>query len=108
MPNADALSGLLALRGGVRDGALLRISIANALIENQRWDEAVVELKRALDFDPHYSAAWKLLGTSFASSGDAAGAIAAYRAGIDAASARGDKQAAKEMQVFLRRLEKVG
>ena len=106
MPNTDALSRLLALRGGVRDGALLRISIANALLENHQRDEAIVELRRALDFDPHYSAAWKLLGTSLASDGDAAGAIAAYRAGIDAASVRGDTQAAKEMRVFLRRLEK--
>ena len=102
----DALARLLALRGGVRDGALLRISIASALVEEARWDEAIVELKRALNFDPNYSAAWKLLGKAFTQIGDTTGAIAAFHAGIDAATARGDKQAAKEMQVFLRRLEK--
>jgi predicted Zn-dependent protease len=104
--DADALSRLLALRGGARDGALLRISIANALIESGRSSDALVELKQALDFDPHYSAAWKLFGNVLAQTDDNSGAIAAYRAGIAAAVARGDKQSAKEMQVFLRRLER--
>ena len=36
----------------------------------------------------------------------AADAMDAYRRGIAAAEAKGDKQAAKEMTVFLRRLEK--
>jgi cytochrome c-type biogenesis protein CcmH/NrfG len=56
--------------------------------------------------DGDYSAAWKLLGKALAESGDADGAAAAYRNGIAAAERRGDKQAAKEMTVFLRRLDK--
>jgi hypothetical protein len=48
------------------------------------------------------------LGKALGASGDVVGAIDAYRAGIAAAGAKGDKQAAKEMGVFLRRLEKVG
>ena len=58
--------------------------------------------------DPGYSAAWKLLGKAAAAAGDAAAAIAAYRAGIEAAERKGDKQAVKEMRVFLRRLERAG
>jgi hypothetical protein len=36
---------------------------------------------------------------------DVAGAVVAYQKGIAAAEAKGDKQAAKEMTVFLKRLQ---
>jgi predicted Zn-dependent protease len=97
---------LRGLCGGPRDGALLRVSLANALLVQGDANAAVIELRRAVEFDADYSAAWKLLGNTLADSGDAAGAIAAYDAGIAAAVKRGDKQAEKEMHVFLRRLQK--
>jgi cytochrome c-type biogenesis protein CcmH/NrfG len=56
--------------------------------------------------DPRYSAAWKLLGRALADTGALSDALAAYRQGIAAAEARGDVQAAKEMRVFARRIEK--
>jgi len=59
-----------------------------------------------VEIDPHYSAAWKLLGKSLVAAGDSDGAIDAYRQGIRAAEQKGDKQALREMQVFLRRLAK--
>jgi len=55
---------------------------------------------------PKYSAAWKLLGKALAESGDQAAAIEAFDQGIAVAEEKGDKQAAKEMQVFRRRAEK--
>lgn len=100
------LDSLRALCGGPRDGALLRVALANALIDAGANAEAIVELRRALEFDPDYSAAWKQLGKLLAESGDAAAATDAYRHGIEAAKKRGDKQAEKEMQVFLKRLSK--
>ena len=104
---ADAtLTTLRRLCGGLRDGALLRVSLANALLAQDDKIEAIVELRQALNFDPDYSAAWKLLGKTLAECGDGPGAIDAYRNGIAAANRRGDKQAEKEMTVFLRRLEK--
>ncbi|WP_415209076.1 tetratricopeptide repeat protein [Rudaea sp.] len=103
---ADPIERLRAMRGGPRDGALLRMSLANALLTNNDMPAAIIELREALRFDPGYSAVWKLLGKTLATSGDTAGAIDAYRAGIAAAARRGDKQAEKEMTVFLRRLEK--
>ena len=101
-----ALTSLRRLCGGPRDGALLRVSLANALLAQEDSAEAIVELRHALNFDPDYSAAWKLLGKTLAECGDSAGAIDAYRNGIAVANRRGDKQAEKEMTVFLRRLEK--
>jgi Tfp pilus assembly protein PilF len=102
------LDSLRALCGGSRDGALLRVALANALIQAGVNADAIVELRRALEFDPDYSAAWKQLGRLLAESGDVAAAIGTYRSGIAAAQKRGDKQAEKEMNVFLRRLEKSG
>lgn len=102
----DAVAKLRILCGGSRDGALLRMSIANALLAQNDAPGAIVELRCALRFDPDYSAAWKLLGKTLAGAGDTAGAVDAYQAGIDAAARRGDKQAEREMAVFLRRLTK--
>ncbi|HET9190816.1 MAG TPA: tetratricopeptide repeat protein [Rudaea sp.] len=102
------LDSLRALCGGPRDGALLRVALANALIEAGANADAIVELRRALEFDPDYSAAWRQLGKLLAESGDVTAAIGTYRSGIAAAQKRGDKQAEKEMNVFLRRLEKSG
>jgi predicted Zn-dependent protease len=103
---ADRIAALRALCGGPRDGALLRMSLAQALRDAGAGAEAVAELRRALDFDPDYSAAWKLLGGMLAAQDDRSGAIAAYTSGIAAAQKRGDKQAEKEMTVFLRRLSR--
>lgn len=93
---------------GPRDGALLRFSLGNALLAEGDIAAAIVEFRAATAFDMNYSAAWKLLGNALNASGDLAAAKGAYVRGIEVAEARGDKQAAKEMQVFLRRLEKQG
>ena len=106
MTAGDAVARLRAMRGGPRDGALLRVSLANALIAAGDRATAIDELRHATEFDADYSAAWKLLGKALVDSGDAAGAIAAYSQGIAAASKRGDNQSEKEMRVFLKRLQK--
>lgn len=92
--------------GGPRDGALLRFSLGTALLEEGDTAAAAAELRRSLEFDPAYSAAWKALGKAELAVGNEAAAADAWRDGIAAASARGDKQAEKEMSVFLRRLSK--
>lgn len=100
------LANLLKLVGTPRDGALLRYSLGNEYLKQDDPAEAAKHLRAAVEADPKYSAAWKLLGKSLAATGRNAEALEAYRSGIDAAAARGDKQAAKEMSVFARRLEK--
>lgn len=101
-----SLEQLRALCGGSRDGALLRLSIANVLRDSGDSEGAIAELRKALHFDPDYSAAWKALGRALADAGNADEAIAAYRSGVAAARRRGDKQAEKEMTVFLKRLDR--
>ena len=95
-----------ALLAAGRDDALLRFSLGLAYLRAGDPGRAAGHLRRAVEHDPSYSAAWKLLGQSLAQSGDAVAAMQAYREGIAAAEGKGDKQAAKEMGVFLRRLER--
>jgi Tfp pilus assembly protein PilF len=104
--SATLIAGLRAQCGGPRDGALLRFSLGNALLEQGDHAAAVEELRRAVSFDPNYSAAWKLLGKAHLAGGDTPSAAEAWRQGIAVARQRGDKQAEKEMSVFLRRIEK--
>lgn len=99
------IESLRAQCGGPRDGALLRFSLGNALLNAGNHAEAIEALRQAVTFDPDYSAAWKLLGKACLAAQDEAGAAEAWRQGIAVAQRRGDKQAEKEMTVFLRRIE---
>lgn len=104
-PSAQIV-GLEKLLGGPRDGPLLRFSLGNEYLKAGDPARAAAHLREAVARDPNYSAAWKLLGKALVDSADPAGALAAYREGIAVAEARGDKQAAREMSVFARRLQK--
>lgn len=104
--SAALIAGLRRQCDGPRDGALLRFSLGGALLGEGDAVAAIDELRRALVFDPAYSAAWKALGKACLAAGQAQAAAEAWRSGIAAAAQRGDKQAEKEMAVFLRRLEK--
>jgi Tfp pilus assembly protein PilF len=99
----DNLEAMLA-RG--QDNALLRYSLGGEYLKLQQHDQAAEHLRKAVEQDPKYSAAWKLLGKSLVDAGRNEEAIKAYAAGIKVAEEKGDKQAAKEMAVFLKRLQK--
>ena len=101
----DALLGML---GRGQDSALLRFSLGNEYLAADDHLAAAEQLRVAVKLDAGYSAAWKLLGKALAKGGDAQGAIAAWQQGMTVAAAKGDRQAAKEMGVFMRRLQKHG
>jgi predicted Zn-dependent protease len=109
MAGADALAvtaPLEKLLAAGKDSALLRFGLGNAYLNAGDALRAAEHLRRAVAFDPGYSAAWKRLGQALAAVGHDADALTAYREGIAAAEKKGDKQAMKEMQVFARRLAK--
>lgn len=91
-----------------QDGALLRFSLGNEYLGIDDPAAAEEHLRRAVELDADYSAAWKALGRALDQQDKPEHAAEAWQAGIDAAERRGDKQAAKEMQVFLKRLDKAG
>lgn len=103
MDQAERFEAMLA---SGKDNALLRFSLGMHYLGAGDAARAALHLRRAVEQDRDYSAAWKLLGKALEAAGDPAGASAAYRDGIAASERRGDKQAGKEMAVFLRRLGK--
>jgi Tfp pilus assembly protein PilF len=103
---ASPLPRLLKLLAAGRDDALLRFSLGNEYLKSGDAAAAAEHLRAAVEHDANYSAAWKLLGRALEAGGAPNDALAAYREGIRVAEAKGDKQAAKEMGVFARRLER--
>lgn len=89
-----------------QDNALLRFTLGSALFKQGDLKPAVEHLESAVEQDPGYSAAWKVYGKVLQALDDPQAACAAFEQGIAAATQKGDKQAAKEMAVFLKRAQK--
>lgn len=87
-----------------RDSALLRFGLGNEYFKAANFNSALSHFSKAVELDADYSAAWKMLGKCLVEAGRTDDARAAYGQGIVAAQKKGDKQAAKEMAVFLKRL----
>lgn len=103
MTTIAALERMLAAG---RDNALLRFGLGNAHLDAGDAAQAALHLARCVEFDASYSAAWKLLGKARLALGEPEAARAAWEQGLEAARRHGDKQAEKEMTVFLRKLDK--
>lgn len=89
-----------------QDNAMLRFTLGNLYLKAGEWQTAIQHLSRALQQNKNHSASWKALGKALASAGQPQQAIETYRQGIEVAQQLGDIQAAKEMRVFMTRLEK--
>ncbi len=100
----DMKANLQAMLERGQDSALLRFSLGELHLRDGETEAAVENLARAVGYKPDYSAAWKLYGRALAAAGREAEARDAFESGIRVAEQAGDKQAAKEMTVFLRRL----
>jgi predicted Zn-dependent protease len=96
----DNFEAMLA-RG--QDSGLLRFSLGNAYLGQNDPERAIPHLAEAVRLTPEHSASWKLYGKALAAVGRQAEALAALDQGIATAEAKGDVQAAKEMQVFRKR-----
>jgi len=89
-----------------QDNAMIRFSLGDAYLKAGETENAIKHLRAALEHDATYSAAWKTLGKALVAVGHEDEAIEVYQKGIAVAAASGDLQALKEMQVFLKRLQK--
>ncbi|MFA4914691.1 MAG: hypothetical protein WC590_13740 [Burkholderiaceae bacterium] len=103
----DMTTRLQAMLDAGQDNLLLRFSLGKAMFEQDRFDVAIEHLTQALVFDAQFSNAWKLLGRARLALNDQPGARQAFEAGLLAAQTRGDAQVAKEIVVFLKRLDKM-
>lgn len=99
----EALEKMLA-KG--MDNALLRFGLGKACLDEGNLEQAAEHLQCCVSFDGNYSAAWKLLGNALNKLERYPEARTAWENGLAAAREKGDKQAEKEMSVFLKRLDK--
>jgi len=106
MTQPDLINRFEQMLASGKETALLRFSLGNEYLKRGEPARAAEHLQRAVALDPKYSAAWKILGKALADADRKCDALAAYRQGISVADEKGDKQAAKEMSVFARRIEK--
>jgi len=88
------------------DNELLRYSLGNEYFKQHDFEQSIIHLKKAIEFKPAFSAAWKLYAKALAENKQNDEAIIAYEKGIHVAEENGDIQAVKEMRVFLKRLER--
>jgi Tfp pilus assembly protein PilF len=88
------------------DNSLLRFGLGKGYLDLGENAKASAHFQRCVEFDPKYSAAWKLLGKAYLAQEEFAAARKAWEQGLEAARAHGDKQAEKEMTVFLKKLER--
>lgn len=94
----------LLAKGG--DGAALRLALASRYLDAGDAPAAMRHAEAAIRLDPEYSAGWKTFGRALAAAGRVADALVAYERGAQVAERRGDQQAAKEMRVFSKRLQR--
>ena len=89
-----------------KDDAMLRFTLGSICLQEADLDTALAHVERAIAFDPDYSAAWKLHGAILHKLGRFEEALQVWREGRALAERKGDLQAAKEIGVFLKRLER--
>lgn len=89
-----------------QDNLLLRFGLGKAMLDADMAGDAIEHFLKAIEFSPEHSASWKLLGNAYASISQLDDAIRTYTCGIEIAEKKGDIQTAKEMRVFLNRIQK--
>lgn len=87
-----------------RDGALLRMSLALARHRQEDEQAALAHVRKALAFDPDFTAAHRLQGLIALALGDNAMAESAFAKALEVAQRRGELQLVKELTVRLKRL----
>ena len=102
----DIIPNLEAMLAAGQDSAMLRYTLGNAYLKAGDFKRAIVHLHEAVKLDHNYSAAWKSYAKALGETGEIPAAIHAYETGIHVAEGKGDLQVAKEMRVFLKRLQK--
>ena len=81
-------------------------SLGSELFKEGQYSEARDLLRRAVENKPDYSVAYRMLGRAHYELHEDAEARSVFEKGREVARANGDLQTVKEIDVFLRRLQK--
>jgi uncharacterized protein HemY len=103
MSSVDVFEKMLA---SGQDNDMLRFTLGNAYFADKDYLVAVEHFTKACEHNDGYSAAWKMLGRSYAALDEHEKALDAFDNGLTSADKNGDKQTAKEITVFKRRSQK--
>ena len=88
------------------ENPMVLYSLGNELFKEQRYSEAKIYLSRAVRNKPDYSVAYRTLGRVLYELHEDEKARRVIAQGREVAYANGDLQTVKEIDVFVRRLEK--
>lgn len=88
------------------ENALMHYTLGVEYLRADQNEKAIATLKKALNLEPHYSAAYRELGKALVKSNLSEKAVEIFDKGIAVAEEKGDIQTAKEMRVFLKRISK--
>ena len=106
MPEPDRIEEFKEVAELMPDDPVVRFGLAGAYLEAGQAESAIIEYEETIRLKPDYSAAHRGLGRALERAGRIAEARAAYVKGLEVATGTGDLQTKKEIEVFLRRLEK--
>lgn len=88
------------------ENPMILYSLGNELFKVGEYAEARDYLRRAVENKPDYSVAYRTLGRAHFELGENAEARRVFADGREVAERNGDLQTVKEIDVFVRRLEK--
>ena len=106
MAEADRIAEFKEVAEEMPDDPVVRFGLAGAYLDAGQPENAVEEYRETIRLKPDYSAAPRGLGRALERAGRIPEAIAAYQQGLEVATRNGDLQTVKEIDVFLRRLER--
>jgi Flp pilus assembly protein TadD len=108
MADDDRIAAFKEVAEDMPDDPVVRFGLAGAYLDAGQAENAVSEYRETIRLKPDYSAAYRGLGRALERAGLADEAVVAYTQGREVATKNGDLQTVKEIDVFLRRLEKTG
>ena len=88
------------------DNPMILYSLGNELFKEKQYAEADEYLRQAVRNKPDYSVAYRMLGRALYELGEDVEARRVFTEGREVAQKNGDLQTVKEIDVFVRRLEK--
>ncbi len=102
-PRADMFRKLLEKDSG---NPMILCSLGIELFKEGRYPEAREHLRRAVENKPDYSVAYRMLGRTHYELHENAEARGVFTKGREVAQENGDLQTVREIDVFLRRLDR--
>ncbi|MBA2692221.1 MAG: tetratricopeptide repeat protein [Rubrobacter sp.] len=88
------------------ENPMILFSLGNELFKEEKYEEAKGHLQKAVENKPDYSVAFRTLGRTHFELGENEEARNVFERGREVAQANGDLQTVKEIDVFMKRLEK--